>query len=81
MSESPDAGAEAAPPRPLLRIVRGEPSEEELAALIAVIAARAAAGAVPAPALASGWQRSPGRGPAAWRLSGFLKGVHTRASW
>jgi Acyl-CoA carboxylase epsilon subunit len=40
-----------------LRIVRGEPSPEELAALVAVLAARSAAGAgEPAPPrTASGW--------------------------
>ena len=41
-----------------VRIVRGEPSAEELAALVAVLAARAAAGAETgesAPAAVSGW--------------------------
>ena len=41
-----------------VRIVRGEPSPEELAALVAVLAARAAAGAgngEAAPAAFSGW--------------------------
>ena len=41
-----------------LKIVRGEPSPEELAALVAVLAARAAAGAgtgEAAPAAFSGW--------------------------
>ena len=41
-----------------VRIVRGEPSPEELAALVAVLAARAAAGAGTeraAPAAVSGW--------------------------
>jgi hypothetical protein len=40
-----------------LRVVRGEPSAEELAALVAVLAARAAAGgsAAPAPRRVSGW--------------------------
>jgi hypothetical protein len=41
-----------------VRIVRGEPSAEELAALVAVLAARAAAGTETgesAPAAVSGW--------------------------
>jgi hypothetical protein len=40
-----------------LRVVRGEPAPEELAALVAVLAARAAAGGGPAepPRPASGW--------------------------
>ncbi|GHF22707.1 acetyl-CoA carboxylase biotin carboxyl carrier protein subunit [Amycolatopsis deserti] len=40
MSES----EETPPARPLLRIVRGDPSETELAALTAVVAAAASAG-------------------------------------
>ena len=33
--------------RPLLRVVKGEPTPEELAALVAVVAARASASLVP----------------------------------
>ena len=40
-------GAEA--PRPLLRVVRGEPTAEELAALTVVLTARVAAAAAPTP--------------------------------
>ena len=50
--------SEAAQPAPAaLRIVRGEPSPEELAALVAVLAARAAAGTgrSETPRSASGW--------------------------
>ena len=63
-------------PRPLLSVVRGTPSPEELAAVVAVLAARggsAAAAPAPAPRL---W-RSPLRpplglpGPGAWRASGL----------
>ncbi|WP_304451844.1 acyl-CoA carboxylase subunit epsilon [Nocardiopsis sp. YSL2] len=65
---------------PHLVVVRGEPTAEELAALTAVLSARAAAaGAAEAPvrtAPASGWRdRSPGLrtrlhpGPGAWRRS------------
>ena len=56
-----DQTNEAAQPTPAavaaIRIVRGEPSPEELAALVAVLAARAAAGTgePEAPRAASGW--------------------------
>ena len=64
----------------VLKVVRGEPSAEELAALVAVIASRAAdAAAVGEPVAApkvSGWtdrsryMRSPGRPfPGGWRSS------------
>jgi acyl-CoA carboxylase epsilon subunit len=59
---------------PFLRVVRGEPTPEELAALLAVLAARPAPAA--APPLRSAWS-DPGRrlgltarpGPGAWRRS------------
>ncbi len=63
--------------RPLLTVVRGEPTPEQLAALIAVVGARAAGGsepeAAPAPSL---WSRPQLRtplhpGPGAWRASGL----------
>jgi hypothetical protein len=61
---------------PFLRVVRGEPTAEELAALVAVLAARAAAGAGGRPRPRSAWAdpatrlRMPLRpGPAAWRRS------------
>jgi hypothetical protein len=72
------------PPRdqsPRLVVVRGEPSEEELAVLTAVLsaraaAARAAAGTREPERPASGWRdrsrgmRAPSRpGPGAWRMS------------
>jgi hypothetical protein len=66
--------------RPGLRIVRGEPTEAEVAALVAVVAARAAV-AAQAPTTGPGrssWAdparrlRITGRpGPDAWRRSGF----------
>jgi hypothetical protein len=43
-------GATDDPGRPLLQIVRGEPSPEQLAALLAVVAARTSAAAAPAAA-------------------------------
>ena len=62
--------------RPLLRVVRGEPTAEELAALVAVLAARANVGSAPAPAHGSSWTdrarlvRQPiTHGPGAWQAS------------
>lgn len=62
--------------RPLLRVVRGEPSDEELAALTAVVAAAASQPEPEAPAPRSAWAdpahrlRAPLRpGPGAWRAS------------
>jgi hypothetical protein len=60
-----------------LRVVRGNPSAEELAALVAVIAARAsAAAAEPEPPVRPLWGRPVLRpvltpGPGAWRASGL----------
>ena len=65
---------------PLLRVVRGTPSAEELAALVAVVAARASAVAEPEPPARPLWGRpvlrstaphSPTPGPGAWRASGL----------
>ncbi|MDP3711069.1 MAG: acyl-CoA carboxylase subunit epsilon [Mycobacteriales bacterium] len=64
-------------PSPLLRVVRGAPSPEELAALIAVVSSRG--GAVEdEPASTSRWAsresllRHPlPHGPGAWRASGL----------
>jgi len=63
-------------PRPVLRIVRGEPSDAELAALLAVVAARSAAPAEPTPDVPSAWRdraallrRPLHPGPGAWRAS------------
>jgi hypothetical protein len=65
-------------PTPVLRVVKGDPTPEELAALVSVISARAAT-AVPAqagPERASDWAtywrnaRVPFRpGPGRWRAS------------
>lgn len=64
---------------PVLRVVRGEPTDEELAAVVAVLAARASVTAAAAAAAArpvSHWRnrsrniRPPqGKGPGAWRAS------------
>jgi hypothetical protein len=62
--------------RPLLRVVRGAPTDEELAALTVVLAARAAAPAEPAAQPRSEWRdrasllrRPLHPGPGAWRAS------------
>jgi Xaa-Pro aminopeptidase len=68
---SEDAGG------PVLRVVRGEPTAEELAALTVVLTARAAAAAAPKPgAPRSEWRdrasllrRPLHPGPGAWRAS------------
>jgi hypothetical protein len=68
---------EAVPTVQLLRVVKGEPTAEELAALVAVVAARTGDAAdEPAPTSRSSWTdrsryvRSPlAPGPRAWRDS------------
>ncbi len=62
--------------RPALTVVRGDASPEELAALIAVLAARGSGGSGPAPVVRPRWG-APGTGlrrplhpgPGAWRAS------------
>ena len=76
--EQADATAEGgtpAPARPLLTVVRGEPSAEQLAALIAVVSARGGGEEEPAPPR-SRWgapgysvRRPLSPGPGAWRAS------------
>ncbi len=66
------------PEPPTLRVVRGDPTPEELAVVAAVVAAASSAGAdVPAPELRRGrWNDPAARhrrpwlpGPGAWRAS------------
>jgi hypothetical protein len=65
-------------PRPVLRVVRGEPAPEELAALVAVVTARAGTAGGSGPAGVSAW-RDPARlvrepifaGRGAWRASAW----------
>ena len=64
--------------RPALRIVRGEPDAEELAALTALLTARSGGDAESTVALRGGWRdpartfaRMPIAGPNAWRSSGW----------
>jgi hypothetical protein len=61
---------------PILQVVKGDPTPEELAALIMVVAARSAATPAPAPERANNWAtywrnaRTPLRpGPGRWRAS------------
>jgi hypothetical protein len=62
--------------RPVLRIVRGDPSDDELAALIAVVAARASGSGESTPRTKSAWNdplrlvREPVfPGPGGWTAS------------
>ena len=79
MSETP-----AAVDQPVLRVVRGDATPEEVAALVAVLAARG--GGVPEePPAPSAWSRPQPRrplplpGPGAWRAA--ARDARTRASW
>lgn len=61
------------PPAPLLRVVRGNPSPDELAALVVVVAALQRSPS-PAPPAGSRWgrpqlRRDLPRGAGAWRAS------------
>ena len=63
---------------PHLRVVRGNPTDEEVAALVAVVASLNAATEEPEPAPRSAWSdrrnlvRQPlPHGPGAWRTSAF----------
>jgi hypothetical protein len=74
---------------PLLQVIRGDPSTEELAALLAVVAAYAAPAADgPPPITHSPWsdpaaalRRPLALGSHAWMTSGWQSGVRTRAAW
>lgn len=66
--------------RALFRVVRGDPTDEELAALTVVLAAAAAAPAAPAPVRRSAWTDPSARmrrplspGPGAWQTSGWAR--------
>lgn len=71
---------------PLLRVVRGQPTQEELAALVTVVAARLAGSPSEPPPSRSPWADLataiapvPHPGPDAWRRSARLPGVRTGA--
>jgi Acyl-CoA carboxylase epsilon subunit len=62
---------------PLFQVIKGSPTEEELAALVAVFSLRSGGVAAEAEPRASGWSaywrsvRAPVQpGPEAWRMSG-----------
>ena len=74
--------------RPLLRVVRGNPTPDELAALVAVITTRAAASTAddrfPRSLYAdpASSHRTPVRvSDGAWVASGWVPGTRTRAAW
>jgi len=77
--------------RPLLRVVRGTPTDADVAALTAVLLSRTGAAATdadPVPGTLPGWaaradglRGTPAPGPAAWRSSGREPGSRTRADW
>ncbi len=61
-----------------LRVIKGEPTPEELAALVAVVSAKAASAGEPEPSRPSNWaaywrsvRRPLPAGPGAWRASGL----------
>ena len=64
--------------RPLLQVVRGKPTTEELAALVAVVSARVRTGEGGDPRARSAWterarlvRQVPAAGPGAWLRSGW----------
>ena len=68
----------AAPARPYLSVVRGEPSPEQLAALVAVLATRGGPSAASAPPAPRRWRTPlrpvlPAPGPGAWQASALLR--------
>jgi hypothetical protein len=71
---------------PYLRIVKGNPTPEEVAVLVAVLSARAAAveeSVRPIAAYAdpaAGHRRAMHVGPGAWVASGWTPGTRTRAA-
>ena len=70
---------------PVLRVVRGDATAEEVAALVAVLAARPPAAPATAPEPVSQWARPqprrplPTPGPDAWRAA--ARDARTRAAW
>lgn len=80
MTSADSSGAAGAPddtpPPPLLRVVRGDPSPAELAAVVTVLAGVGGSGAEPTPASRGRWndpaalvRRTLHPGPGAWRAS------------
>jgi hypothetical protein len=59
---------------PLVSVVKGNPTDEELAALLAVLASQSSkVDEAPPPPSMTAWVRSsrPAAGPASWRTSGL----------
>ena len=79
------AGTPQAEAPPRLRIVRGEATVEEVAALVAVLAARAATAPEREDVRQGEWSRRqrraplPAPGPGAWRAA--ARDARTRAAW
>jgi hypothetical protein len=72
--------------RPVLRVVRGDPTPEELAAVIAVLTARRVETPASPPRPAGGWadrtaglRRVLAAGAGSWRAVGRSPGTRTRA--
>ena len=75
---NPPADNDQPPSEPLLRVVRGDASPEEIAALVAVLAARQAVADEPAEPTPSAWSDRSAQlryplspGPGAWRRAGL----------
>jgi hypothetical protein len=75
---------------PYLRVVKGDPTPAELAALVVAVQALAAQEQPPEPApyTRGGWNDLESLfpptlhdGPGVWRASGRLRGVRTKAAW
>jgi hypothetical protein len=82
---TPLRGAAGTPPlEPALRVVRGDATPEEVAALVAVLAARGGPAEAEVPRT-SAWSRPqpraplPAPGPGAWRAA--ARDARTRAAW
>jgi hypothetical protein len=77
------SASEQASERPLLRIVKGDPTPEEIAALVAVLTARASAAKEEETSSRNDYSyglRRPLRvGPGAWVASGRVPGTRTKA--
>jgi hypothetical protein len=83
---SEDAPVE--PQRPMLRVVKGDATPEEIAALVTVLAASAAGAVEPPQPQQSPWTYRRAQlskpvfvGHGEWRRSGFDKGTRTKADW
>jgi Acyl-CoA carboxylase epsilon subunit len=76
--------------RPLLRLIRGDATPEEIAAVVALLTARASPVEQPSAPARSAWADPAERvrgfvasrpGAGAWQRSGRVPGVRTRAGW